>query len=194
MASGQNSSTPPRSPGRAPSRRTSPGTIPAGRTGPRGRRGGNARRCCRRRWRRAAELRISGDAVIDRVRHEVNERDKEAERADEAGGIKPDESAADRLADIGARGLRRRSFRRATSPSGPRPWRRGLSSMNKASPAPTTSARPRASDRPRASRTPIREAANGGTTSVPTPIPLTASPRRSRGVKNQRCTAPTAGT
>lgn len=76
------------------------------------------------------------------------------------------------------------------------PRARGSFSISSDIPAPiTTAITASAKYAPRQPTCAISVDASGGITSVPTPIPATASPdAKPRRRTNQRCTAPTAGT
>ena len=84
----------------------------------------------------------------------------------------------------------------AASPSGSNPRPRGSFSISSDIPAPITIAiTASVKYAPRQPTCAINADASGGITSVPTPIPATASPdAKPRRRTNQRCTAPTAGT
>ena len=83
------------------------------------------------------------------------------------------------------------------SPSGPRPRSRGSFSINSAMPAADDGGESAEHEIGAAPSQASRSSsdASGGITSVPTPMPLTASPDANpRRRTNQRCTAPMAGT
>ena len=136
-------------------------------------------------------------AMIERVRNEMDEGDEYPERANQAGGVQTDEAPRpDRLPQRKARRSCRRGADCSASPSGPSPRSRGSFSISSASPDADDggkNAEHQVGVPP--PQSPMRNAASGGMTRVPTPIPLTARPEaKPRRWTNQRCTAPNAGT
>ena len=136
------------------------------------------------------------DAVVECVGHEVDERNKQPERANKTRGIKSDEAPRpDGVANRAARRRPRLPVRRRRAPVSGQTATAGIVLDQKRHPGADDDGE---NPEQQISRAPAQrldqKAASGGTTRVPTPMPLTARPEaKPRRLMNHRCTAPTAG-